>query len=109
MTDREREIAALVREHADARFEAGFTERVMARVARDGSSLLETALRRQFMRIVPLAAAASLALAAYNLWQGRRAGAGAIDAMLNLPQVTLATAYSPSALYGAAAESQEAQ
>ena len=107
MTEHEIDVAALVREQADARFEPGFSGRVLARIERERAASLSGALHRQFVRIVPLAAAASIALAAYNLWAGRRTGANAIDAMLNLPQVTLAAAYSPSALYGAAAGNQE--
>ncbi len=100
MTNRELEIAVLVREHAEARFTPGFAERVIDRVHRERATSLTAALQRQFVRIVPLAAAASIALAAYNVWSSRRAGTGAIDAMLNLPQVTLAAAYSPAALFG---------
>lgn len=107
MTEHEREIAALVREHAEARFDDGFSDRVLARLARERGASVSAALQRQFMRIVPLAAAASIALAAYNLWAGYRNGASGIDAMLNLPQVTLASAYSPTALYGAVAGNSE--
>ncbi|HVX41333.1 MAG TPA: hypothetical protein VHB25_17345 [Gemmatimonadaceae bacterium] len=107
MSKRESELAALVREHADRRFEPGFGERVLARLAHERASSMSSALQRQFIRIVPLAAAAALALAGYNLWAGRRAGAGSLDAVLGLPQVTLAAAYSPTALFGAGAGDQE--
>ena len=96
-------LDALVRDAAPERFESGFSGRVLARLRADREPSLSTMLERQFVRIVPLAAAASLMLAAYNWWGTREMASSIVDAALNLPQVTLASAYSPSLLYGAAA------
>jgi hypothetical protein len=48
-----------------------------------------------------------LLLAAYNWWGTHETSSSAIDAALNLPQVTLASAYSPSPLYEPTAPSTE--
>jgi hypothetical protein len=48
-------------------------------------------------------------LAAYNWWGARETSSSPIEAVLNLPQITLASAYSPSVLYGAAAADTETQ
>ena len=100
-------LAALVRGAAPETFDPGFSERVLARLRADREPSLSTTLERQFLKVVPLAAAASLMLAAYNWWGARETAASAIDAALNLPQVTLESAYSPSLLYGAAANVTE--
>jgi hypothetical protein len=101
-------LAALVRSAAPEAFDAGFSERVLARLRTDREPALSTMLERQFLRIVPLLAAASLVLAAYNWWGARETSSSAIDAALNLPQVTLGSAYAPSLLYGTAANATEA-
>jgi hypothetical protein len=95
-------IAALVRDAALHHFDAGFTDRVLERVRSQREAPLLLSLQRQFVRIVPLAAAATILLAAYNWWGGHESAASAIDAALNLPQVTLSSAYSATALYGVA-------
>jgi hypothetical protein len=95
-------IATLVRGAAPARFGDGFSARVLARVHAQRDSSLVHALERQFVRIVPLAAAATVLLAAYNWWGARATAASALDAALNLPQVTLSSAYSPATLFGVA-------
>ena len=100
-------LAAIVRASAPERFESGFSNRVAARLRTDREPTLSTVLQRQFLRIVPIAAAASLMLAAYNWWGARETASSPIEAMLNLPQVTLASAYSPSVLYGATAAGAE--
>jgi hypothetical protein len=95
------QIAGLARDAAPMRFDDGFPERVLERVRAGREAPLVAALEHQFKRIVPLAAAATLLLAASNWWGGRTTAASALDAALNLPQVTLSSAYSPAALYGA--------
>ncbi len=90
-------VGALLRANAPDRFDAGFTDRVLTRLREDQS--LSAALQRQFVRIVPLAAAASLLLASINWWGGRSTHASVIDAALNLPQVNLATAYASATYY----------
>ena len=101
MTDEQRSIEALVRESAPSNFDAGFSDRVAARLRAAGESPLSAALERQFRRIVPIAAAASLMLAAYNWWGSRESGASAIDAALNLPRVSLSSAYSTTTMFDA--------
>ena len=102
---REEAIAALLRANAPDRFDAGFSERVLTRLRAEETSLT-AALQRQFVRIVPLAAAASLVLAALNWWGARSTHTSVIDAALNLPQVSLATAYATNALYESDAGTQ---
>jgi hypothetical protein len=91
-------LTALLRANAPDRFDAGFTQRVLARLHAEEQTLA-AALQRQFLRIVPLVAAASLLLAATNWWNARSTHTSVIDAALNLPQVSLATAYSSSTYY----------
>jgi hypothetical protein len=98
-------VAGLIRDAAPDRFDAGFGDRVLARLRAEPS--LSVTLERQFLKLVPLVAAASLMLAGYNWWGARSTSSSAIDAALNLPQVTLSAAYSPSVLYGAAASLTE--
>jgi hypothetical protein len=93
-------LAALVESAAPARFDAGFADRVDARLRASRDSGLSVALERQFRRVVPLVAAASLILAAYNWWGARGLASSPLDAALNLPGVTLSAAYSPSTLFG---------
>jgi len=91
-------LSTLLRANAPDRFAAGFSERVLARVRNEESSLAAS-LQRQFVRIVPLAAAAALLLASFNWWSARSTHTSAIDAALNLPQVSLASAYASTAYY----------
>ena len=100
-------IAALVRQAAPDAFEAGFGDRVVSRLRASGDVSLSVALERQFRRIVPLAAAASLMLAAYNWWGARDTASSTLDAALNLPRVSLSTAYSPSTLFGVSTTTPE--
>ena len=93
-------LEALVRSAAPASFEPGFSARVSARIEADGTLSLSEALERQVRRVVPIVAAASLLLAAYNWWEARGSASSALDAALNLPDVTLSAAYEPSSLYG---------
>lgn len=102
MIDREEtfdpRLEAALRAAAPDRFEPGFAARVAARVAGDRASFGDV-LQRQFVRIVPIVAAASLMLGAYNWWSTRGSSASALDAVLRLPHVTIAEAYSSDALY----------
>jgi hypothetical protein len=93
-------LASLIRAAAPEQFDAGFTDRVVARVRTEREPSLSLALERQFRRVVPIAAAASLILAAYNWWGARGSEASALEAALNLPRVSLASAYSASTLFG---------
>jgi hypothetical protein len=102
-------LAAAVRAAAPNRFADGFHDRVLARLRAHRDMPLALALERQFVRIVPLAAAATILLAAYNWWGGRKPGASPLDAALNLPQVTLSSAYAPATLYGATIASTAAE
>ena len=93
-------VDALVRSAAPMGFEPGFSDRVIARLRADGELSLSDALERQVRRVLPLVAAASLVLAAYNWWGARGSSSSTLDAALNLPRVTLSAAYEPSSLYG---------
>jgi hypothetical protein len=68
---------------------------------------MSEALERQFVRIVPIAAAAAILLGAFNWWSARGMSSSAIDAALNLPQVTLSSAYSSASLFGTVTASAE--
>ncbi len=103
MTDRHDELhddalGALLRASAPDRFDAGFSGRVLTRRRAEEQSWA-AGLQRQFFRVVPLAAAAALLLASMNWWSARSSHASVIDAALNLPQVSLATAYASSSYY----------
>ena len=93
-------VSSLIRSAAPERFDAGFTDRVAARLRAEREPPLSFALERQFRRVVPIAAAASLILAAYNWWGARGSEASAFEAALNLPRVSLSAAYSPTTLFG---------
>ncbi len=95
-------LESLIRGAAPTSFSPGFSNRVDARIRADGSLSLSDALERQVRRVLPLVAAASLVLAAYNWWNARGSSTSALDAALNLPRVTLSAAYEPSSLYGGA-------
>jgi hypothetical protein len=100
-------LAALVRSAAPRGFGPDFRSTVLTSLAARHESALVSALERQFVRIVPLAAAATLLLAGYNWWGGRTSSASTLDAALNLPRVTVAAAYSPTQLFGATIASTE--
>jgi hypothetical protein len=100
-------IALLVRASAPHSFVHGFRDRVLSSVRLRRDISLVTALERQFIRIVPLAAAVTLLLAGYNWWGGRGTSATPLDAALNLPRVTLASAFAPAQLFGATIASTE--
>ncbi len=94
-------VASLLRDAAPAAFEPGFAERVRARLISQRTQTLPLALERHFVRIVPLAAAAALLLAAFNWWGARGTASSTLDAALNLPQVSVAAAYASSSLFDA--------
>ncbi|HEY4307326.1 MAG TPA: hypothetical protein VGM82_22835 [Gemmatimonadaceae bacterium] len=102
---RDEELERRLRDAAPNRFAAGFADRVAARLAEApefarGAAIDFTAtLERQFLRVVPLLAAASLILAAYSWWGGRQSSDSLIDATLRLPQVSIATAYQSEFIY----------
>jgi hypothetical protein len=100
-------LERLLRDAAPDRFRTGFGERVTARLAherrpgaRSATADFTAALERQFLRVVPFLAAASLILGLYSWWGGRKTSDSLLDATLNLPQVSIATAYQPELLYG---------
>jgi hypothetical protein len=97
--------ARLIRSARPTSFSAGFGDRVAARLTAEREQAITHSLERQFIRIVPLVAAASLVLAAYNWWGARGTSLSPIDAALNLPAITLSVAYSPSSLFGASGAS----
>jgi hypothetical protein len=74
-----------------AAFDAGFAERVMARLERPRA--LSDGLERVFVRLVPFAAAAALLFGAMNLINTRASGLPLVDRVLGLQPVTVATAY----------------
>lgn len=91
-------LTSLLRDAAPTAFDAGFSERVQARLIEGRTQSLPHALEHYFVRIVPLAAAAALLLAAFNWWGARGTATSTFDAALNLPQVSVAAAYSASLL-----------
>jgi hypothetical protein len=93
-------LESLVRAGAPESFSAGFADRVVARLRAEREGSVSAALERQFRRVVPILAAASLLLAAYNWWNARESSSSALEAALNLPRVTLSAAYEASLLYG---------
>lgn len=96
-------LDALLNDAAPRRFASGFADRVAGRVAVDSARKaadFETVLERQFVRIVPFLAAASLVLALYGWWGGRSTSDSVLDATLHLPQVSIANVYVPDVLYG---------
>lgn len=97
-------LARALRDAAPDRFAVGFAGRVTERLAREGGGAaavdFTAALERHFVRFVPLLAAASLILAVYSWWGGRNSADSLFDATLHLPQVSIATVYTPEALYG---------
>ena len=85
-------LARLRRLSGPASFGAGFSERVMSRLA--APRPLALGLERVFLRLAPLAAAAAIIIGAANLISSRASGQPLIDRLLGLPEVSLAAAYS---------------
>jgi hypothetical protein len=101
MSDHKDSIEALVRESVPTNFGDGFGNRVASRLHATTEVSLSAALERQFRRVVPIVAAASLMLAAYNWWGGRESASSPLEAALNLPRISLSSAYSTSTLVDA--------
>ena len=91
-TELEARMARLRQRAGPVAFEAGFADRVMARLERQAS--LTDGLRTAFVRLAPLAAAAVLVLATVNLMNTRTSGQPLLDRVLQLQPVSLAAAYS---------------
>lgn len=91
-TELEARMALLRQQAGPVAFEAGFANRVMARLERQPS--LADGLRTVFLRVAPLAAAAVLVLATVNLLDTRTSGQPFLDRVLELQPVDLAAAYS---------------
>jgi hypothetical protein len=96
-----------LRDATPDQFARGFGDRVAARLQREsaigaspGALDFTASLQRNFVRIVPILAAASILLGVYSWWGGRATSSSVIDATLRLPQVSIASAYTPEALYG---------
>jgi len=85
-----------------ARFAPGFADRVMARVLSERevppASLFARALRRRFVRAVPVALAASIALVVWSAAGAHGTGRPLLDVVLGLPPVVLEDAYTLSPL-----------
>ncbi|HSU13670.1 hypothetical protein [Longimicrobium sp.] len=83
-------VEALLRASRRDAFAPGFAQRVMRRVRDEQASaaaLFGAVLQRQFLRLAPLAAAAVLALAGWNLRTADRRQSP-VEAALGLPAVT---------------------
>lgn len=85
-------MARLRQQAGPVAFEAGFADRVMARLERQAS--LTDGLQAVFLRLAPLAAAAVLALGTVNMMNTRASGQPFLDRVLQLQAVNLAAAYS---------------
>jgi hypothetical protein len=103
---RDEGLERTLRDAAPDRFAAGFADRVATRLgagrgpaANRSTADFTVTLERQFLRIVPILAAASLLLGLYSWWGGRRTADSLLDATLRLPQVSIATAYQSEYLY----------
>jgi hypothetical protein len=89
-------LEAMLRDARRDEFAPGFAYRVMRRVRDEGmapGAAFAAAMQRQFLRLVPLAAAALVALGAWNL-RAADARQSPVEAALGLPAVTLDAAYS---------------
>ena len=96
LTRSQRKLAVELRAARTMSFGPGFVERVMARVPEAPAPVivLDSALRRQFRRLVPLAAAVMVGLAAHNLIVSPAGvGQSTLEAALGLEPVTLDVAY----------------
>ena len=91
-SDLELRMARLRRLSDNPSFGAGFSDRVMSRLA--APRPIAEGLERVFLRLAPLAAAAAIILGAANLISSRASGQPLIDRLLGLPEVSLAAAYS---------------
>lgn len=95
-------LEALLRSARAEAFAPGFAFRVMARVRREPpGAAFACVIQRQFLRLAPLAAAAVVALGAWNL-HAADARQSPVEAALGLPAVTADAAYTidPAAAMG---------
>jgi hypothetical protein len=91
-TELEARMARLRQQAGPVAFDAGFADRVMARLERQPS--WADGLQTVFLRLAPLAAAAVLVLGTVNLVNMRTSGQPFLDRVLELQPVNLAAAYS---------------
>lgn len=103
--DLEARMAQIRQMTAPVAFDAGFADRVMARLAQPRP--LADGLSYAFVRLVPLAVAATLVLGALNLVNSRTSGLPLMDRVLGLQPVTLASAYTLNDAVGATTEGQQ--
>lgn len=91
-------VEALLRAQRATAFQPGFAWRVMHRLRAgqvDPREALMAAVQRQFARLAPLAALATVAFALLNVRAADR-GQSVLDAVLGLPAVTVEQAYAPA-------------
>ena len=90
-------LGSIIRNAEDRRFEPGFSHRVMERIRAETEVpviVLSGALRRQFLRLAPIAAAVLVALSAYSLLGlGTSSGQSLLEPALGLEPLTVETAY----------------
>ena len=90
-------LGPIIRDTEDRRFEPGFSHRVMEKIRAETEAPiieLSSALGRQFLRLVPIAAAVLVALSAYSLLGlGTSSGQSLLEAALGLEPLTVETAY----------------
>ena len=91
-TELETRMARLRQQAGPVAFEAGFADRVMARLERQAS--LADGMQAVFLRLAPLAAAAVLVFGTVNMMNTRASGQPFLDRVLQLQTVNLAAAYS---------------
>jgi hypothetical protein len=99
-------VEALLRAGRHDAFAPGFAHRVMRRVRGEQAApgaAFAAAIQRQFLRLAPLAAAAVVALAGWNL-RAADARQTPVEAALGLPAVTLDAAWTVDAPAAAAGE-----
>jgi hypothetical protein len=101
-------LDALLRGGRAEAFAPGFAHRVMRRVRDEQApgAMFTAVLQRQFLRLAPLAAAAVLVLAGWNL-RASDAGQTPVEAALGLPAVTLDAVWSVDAPAAAPATGRE--
>jgi hypothetical protein len=90
-TGLEARMARLRQQAGPVAFDAGFADRVMARLERRPS--LADGLQAVFARLAPLAAAAVLVLGTVNLLNTRSSGQPFLDRVLQLRPADLTAAY----------------
>ena len=94
--ERTRRLVGVLRASREG-FRPGFADRVMSRVDEEwvAQNDLVVLMRTQFRRWAPLALAAGLALAAFNVSHGSdQVAQSTMEALLGLEPVTLSSAYS---------------